>query len=220
MPKIVREVIAELIGVAIFVSAIVGVNFSSPVSPLAGLAVAATIGVLIMLTNEVSGALLNPAVTLYLAVRRQIRWQKALIIVASQIAGAVLGSWVGGELHGRNLWTVNTASISNGQILSEVVATAGLVWVVAFLAARSKQKHIPVAVAAWVLAASTFTGSGAIANPAVTIGLMFTAVTGAGIGVEQGMYFILAQALGVLVALLLTNYVTPVSGKAKKKSKK
>ena len=220
MPNLLRKALAEFIGTGVFLAAIVGVTFPAQVSPLAGLVLAVALGLMVLLTSDTSGGHLNPAVTLFFAVKRAISWGDALVYMVAQIVGAILGAWIGGELHGRNLWTVNNISIQSGQVLSEIVATAGLVWLIGYLAARERGNIIPLVVAAWVFSAGYFTGSGAAANPAVTIGRMFTANSVAAIGVEQGLYFILAQVAGVLIAVLGLMFVTPLGGKAKKKAKK
>ena len=217
MPSLLRKAVAEFIGVAVFVGAIVGVNYNAPVNPLAVPVLAGTLGLMVLLTSDTSGGHLNPAVTLFFAVKRQISWSNALAYFAAQIAGGVLGAFLGGAMHGNYNLQVNTAIIGKGELLSEVIATAGLVWLIGYLASRDRGNIIPFVVAAWIFAAGSFTGSGAAANPAVTIGRMFSFA--APIGVEQGMYFILTQVLGVLVAVVALMFVTPVA-KAKKKAKK
>ena len=220
MNSLVRKAVAEFLGVAIFVASIVGATYSSPVTPIAGLALAVTLGLMVLLTSDTSGGHLNPAVTLFFAAKRELPWATAVTYWVAQIGGGIFGGWLGGMLWGQDLWTVSNKSIGNGQVLSEIVATAGLVWLVGYLASRGRGTLIPVAVAAWVFAAGTFTGSGAAANPAVTIGRMFTLNSTAAIGVEQGLYFILAQVAGVLIAVLGLMFVTPLGGKAKKKARK
>jgi glycerol uptake facilitator-like aquaporin len=216
--SLIRKAAAEFIGTGVFVSAIVGVTFPANVSALAGLVLAVALGLMVLLTSDTSGGHLNPAVTLFFAVKKAISWSTAAAYIVAQILGAIVGGWVGGLLHGRNLWTVNSASIQNGQIFSEIFATAGLVWLIGYLVSRDRGNIVPVVVTAWIFTAGYFTGSGAVANPAVTIGRMFTADSVAAIGVEQGLYFILAQVAGVLVAILGLMYITPlVTKKGKKK---
>lgn len=221
MTALLRKLAAEFIGTGVFAASIVGVTFNSPVTPTAGLVLAVALGLMILLFGDVSGGHINPAVTLYFLAKRAISAGSAVAYIVAQTAGAILGAFIGGQLHGRNLWTVNNISIGNGQMLSEIFATAGLVWLIGYLAATDRGRLIPIAVTAWIFAAGTFTGSGAVANPAITIGRMFTANAVVGIGVEQGLYFILAQFIGVLVAIIGLMFITPVAGgKAKKKAKK
>ena len=221
MSALLRKLTAELIGTGVFAAAIVGVTFNNPVTPTAGLVLAVALGLMILLFADVSGAHFNPAVTLYFLAKRSIGAAPAVAYIVAQTAGGILGALVGGQLHGRNLWTVNNMSIGNGQMLSEIFSTAGLVWLIGYLAASERGRLIPIAVTAWVFAAGTFTSSGAVANPAITIGRMFTANTVVAIGVEQGLYYILAQFIGVLIAILGLMYITPVKdAKAKKKAKK
>ena len=220
MFSLYRSASVEFIGTGVFAASIVAVNYPTPVSPFAKLVTAITLGIVLLLSRETSGGLLNPATTLFFAVRRQISWLKAGVFMAAQTLGALAGVWLGAELYGQNLWTVNAAIIGKGQLLSEVAATTVLIWLVGYLGKTARASLIPVAGAAWIFAASTFTSSGAVANPAITIGRMFTPVAGAGIGVEQGLYFILAQSLGVLLGLLGATYLTPANTKGSKPKKK
>ncbi|MEY2915884.1 MAG: hypothetical protein RL454_813, partial [Actinomycetota bacterium] len=126
-------------------------------------------------------------------------------------------AWLGGQLHGGAPVVVNAAETTSGQFLSEIVATAGLVWLIGNLAARERGNIIPLVVALWVFSAANFTSSGASANPAVTIARFFTPV--AGIGVQQGAYWIIAEVIGVLIAILGLMFITPLAAKKKAKKK-
>ena len=218
MPALLRKALAEFIGTGVFLTAIVGVNFANQPTVLATAVLATALGLMVLLTSDTSGGHLNPAVTLYFASKKAISWGTALTYMVAQILGGILGGQLGGWIHGASVYHVNNISIQNGQFLSEVVATAGLVWLIGNLAARERGNIIPVVVALWVFSAANFTNSGASANPAVTIARMFVGGNPA-VGVEQGLYWILAEVVGVLVAVIGLTYVTPLGGKKKAKKK-
>lgn len=216
MPALLRKALAEFIGTGVFLTAIVGVNFPANPNVLATAVLATALGLMVLLTSDTSGGHLNPAVTLYFATKKAISWGTAAVYMIAQILGGIVGGQLGGLIHGHSVATTNNAIISNGEALSEIVATAGLVWLIGYLAARDRGNVIPLVVGLWVFSAANFTTTGASANPAVTIARFFTAT--AGVGVEQGLYWILAEVAGVLIAMLGLMFVTPVA--SKKKSKK
>jgi len=216
MPALLRKALAEFIGTAVFLTAIVGVNFPANPNVLATAVLATALGLMILLTSDTSGGHLNPAVTLFFAAKKAISWGTAAAYMVAQILGGIVGGQLGGLIHGHSVYQVNNLSIGKGEMLSEVLATAGLVWLIGYLAARNRGNIIPLVVALWVFSAANFTSTGASANPAVTIARFFTAT--ASVGIEQGLYWILAEVIGVLVAVLGLTFVTPVV--TKKKSKK
>jgi arsenate reductase len=218
MSKLFRKLAAEFIGTGVFAASIVGASVTGHLAENFGLVVAVTLGLMIVLFGGVSGGHFNPAVTTFFMVRKELAAGTGLGYIAAQIAGAVTGAFIGGQLWGYNTWAVSNANIANGQVSSEILATAGLVLLIGTLAANKQGAWIAPVVTAWIFAAGSFTSSGAVANPAITIGRMFTSNKLVEIGVQQGGVFILAQFAGVLVALLGFMFIT--SPKAKKKSKK
>lgn len=221
LPPLARKMVAEFLGVTLFLTAIIGAasyfGTSTPnVWHAASLAI--TLGLAILLTGGVSGGHLNPAVSLYFLSKKAISGVEFLGYVVAQLAGAALGVYLGNLMHAYTVGGFSTApknitsTLQVAAFVGEVVATAGLVWIIIHLVASKLGNLIPVAVAAWVLAASQFTPTGAQANPAVTFGVMFNG----SITVSYGLLLILAQVLGVLVALVVTMALT--SGKAKKKA--
>ena len=215
--SLVRKAAAEFVGTGVFLTAIIGVNYPATPTVLATAVLAAALGLMVLLTSTTSGGHLNPAVTLFFAVKKAISWTDALVYMVAQILGGIAGAWLGGQLHGGVPVTINTGDTTSGQFLSEIVATAGLVWLIGNLAARDRGNIIPFVVAFWVFSAANFTSSGASANPAVTIARFFTPV--AGIGVQQGLYWIVAEVIGVLLAILGLMFITPLAGKKKAKKK-
>ena len=217
----VRQIAAEFIGTMVFLTAIVGVN-AGDVGPLAGLAAASSLGLMILLLGDVSGGHFNPAVSLFFFARKEITGRQFIGYLLGQLAGAVAGVALGAAIwNNASLLTVNNQG--NGanvaEFISEVVATAGLVWLISKLARDGKGSLIAPVVAAWVFAAGTFTSTHAIANPAVVFGRFFTPVAGAQIQVGAGLSYIVAQVAGTLVALVLLTVVSG-NGFAKGKGKK
>jgi len=200
----IRKPFAEFLGVAIFVASIVGTVTNLPDFGLKGLAFATALGLMILLLGPVSGAHLNPAVSLYFYARRDISLGDFLSYVAAQLLGGIAGAWLGGMLFGYGVLAHDGGAMVDGQFTSELVATAVLVWLIAHLVGAKKGNLIPVAVAAWVFAASSFTSSGAVANPAVAFGLVFSP-SAAGLGLQQAAWYTIAQILGVTVAIVLVS---------------
>jgi glycerol uptake facilitator-like aquaporin len=185
------------------------------------LVVAGTWAVMLLLFSGSLNVHLNPALTFFYISRSQLKARPGVLIALAQVAGAVLGVWLGGLLGGHNWWQVSAHNISNGQLFSEVLSTAVLIWLIGHLGATKRESLIPVAVLGWLFVAGVFTSSGAVANPALTIGRMFTSDAGAEIGVQQGAFYLLAQMAGVCIALLGMMFVTKSgSAKVKKKDKK
>jgi arsenate reductase len=108
---------------------------------------------------------------------------------------------------------VGVGSANAAMFVGDVVATAGLVWIIGTLVQNKLGNLIPVAVAAWVLTAATFTATGAQANPAVSFGL---AVQGS-LPTTYAGPLVLAQVIGVVVAIVLLMVFAPKAKKAAKK---
>ncbi|MEU8663829.1 aquaporin family protein, partial [Actinoplanes philippinensis] len=129
--------------------------------------------------------------------------------VGAQLAGAVFGTILGNLMFGRPAMTVASTVRSGGNLLlSEVVATAGLLVLIAALVRTGRGAAGPGAVGAYVGAACWFTASTCFANPAVTVARMFT---GAEAGIAPGSVpgFLLAQAGGLILACALISWLYP-----------
>ncbi|MEY3677459.1 MAG: hypothetical protein RL351_686 [Actinomycetota bacterium] len=203
-----KKVIAELIGTFTFLLAIAGASASG--SDLKQISLALALGLMILTLGGISGGHFNPAVSIYFFAKKQLSFGLLVSYVAAQLAGAYLG-----VLSGLYLWGKATSPLTGGNqveapiFLGEVLATAGLVFIIGTLV-NNKQAHlIWVAVAAWVFAAGTFTITGAMANPAVAFGLMFT-----GISTGSIASIVVAQLAGLVVAILLL-LITGASTKKK-----
>lgn len=214
----IRRLIAEFFGTAIIGVATIGVTASQQSSVYVSLVIAGTWALMLLLFSGSLNVHLNPALTFFYIARSKLKARVGSLIVLAQVAGGVLGVWLGGLLGGHNWWQVSAHNISNGQLLSEIIATAVLVWFIGHLGETKQESLIPVAVLGWLFVAGVFTSSGAVSNPALTIGRMFTSDAGAEIGVQQGALYILAQMAGVCLGLLGMMFVTK-SGRAKGKKK-
>ncbi len=156
---------------------------------------------LIVMLGPISGAHFNPVVSLVMFARGSLSLKSLLAYLPNQIAGAILGAITANAMFGTSFPQVsNNYREGFGILLGEVIATAGLLLVILLLSDSGKAQLIPVAVAAWIGSAYFFTSSTSFANPAVTIGRIFTD-TFSGIAVASAGPFILAQLLGGFVGL-------------------
>ncbi|MFF2652627.1 aquaporin [Streptomyces sp. NPDC058045] len=166
------------------------------------------LGVLIAFLGPASGAHFNPAVTLaaWFTGRRTgdgPSLRDVAAYVPAQVAGAITGAVLADAMFGRPLVAFSTHERWAGHLwLAEVVATAGLVWLVFGLARAGRAHLAPLLVAAYIGSAYWFTSSTSFANPAVTIGRAFTD-TFAGIAPTSVLPFLAAQLLGAAAGLCL-----------------
>jgi len=218
-----RRLLAEFIGSAMLVTVVVGSGIAAArLSPGdVGLqllenstATAFGLAVLILMFGPVSGAHFNPAVTAadWLLGRRLgsgIAGRAALAYVAVQMLGAVTGAWLANAMFDRRVFDIATKErVTTGHLLGEVVATAGLIALIFALARTGRAGLAAAAVGAYIGAAYWFTSSTSFANPAVTVGRIFSD-TFAGIAPSSAPAFIAAQVVGTLVGLVLTRALYP-----------
>ena len=191
-----RKMLAEFIGVTLFVTAIVG----GAASAYHALMLATTLGLGILLAANISGGHLNPAVSLYFFSKRAINAVELLGYWIAQLLGGIAGLYLAASIWGVSsaAQPVSYASTQSGIFIGEVSATAVLVLIVARLAASNMGAVIPAAVGLWVFAASQMTATGAQANPAVTFALMVRDGFG-----NTNMMIVLAEFVGLLVAIVL-----------------
>ena len=209
-----RRLVAEIIGTAFLLAAVVGSGIMA--QRLAGgndalallcntLPTGAILTVLILTLGPLSGAHFNPAVSLAFALRRELRWPDAGYYIAAQIIGGLIGVWVAHLMFELPVWQVSLHARSGaGQWLAEFVATFGLLLTILGCAARNAAA-IPYAVGLYITAAYWFTASTSFANPAVTIARSLSD-TFAGIAPNVVIAFIAAQLAGMLAAVLLARW--------------
>jgi glycerol uptake facilitator-like aquaporin len=215
-----RAYAAELLGTGLLVATVVGSGIMAERLSPTNLGVAllanaiATGGILYVLIlglGPISGAHLNPVVTLIELAFRRIPRARVPGYLVAQLAGAIGGVMLAHAMFGLRLVQHSKhVRASGGELVSEVVATFGL-WLVIATASRSRPSAIPAAVALYITAAYWFTASTSFANPAVTLARSFTA-TFSGIGLSDVGPFIVAQVLGGVLATLVTAWLLPNSG--------
>lgn len=204
MPDHARSLVAEGVGTALLVAAVVGSGIMADrltddvaLALLANaLATGAALVVLITIFAPVSGAQFNPVVTLVMALRGSVGVGLAVGFVAVQIAGGVAGTILAHAMFDLPLWqTATTARTGSAQWLAEFVATAGLILTI--LGALAARAPVAPIVAGWIVAAYWFTASTSFANPAVTLARALTD-TFAGIRPADAAPFVAAQVVGAL----------------------
>jgi arsenate reductase len=214
--------LAEFVGVTLFLTAIISAAsyFSKgDANPFHAAALAITLGIAALLTGSISGGHLNPAVSLYFFSRKELSAVDFIGYVAAQLLGATAGVALGEYLHGYTIggFTTAASTLSAGPaFVGEVVATAGLVLLIITLIQNKMTHLIPFGLMLWVFAAFNFTPTGAQANPAVTFGLMVDGT----LNVSSGAQLVLAEIVGLLVAVILNMLLTSATAKKKAAAKK
>jgi glycerol uptake facilitator-like aquaporin len=203
-----RRITAEFIGTTLLLAVVVGSGIMG--ERLAGgnvalallansIATGGGLVALILAFGPVSGAHLNPLVTLALAGRGHLAWRDVPGYLAAQFAGAVGGVWIAHAMFAEPVLQVSEKLRPGVSLmLSEAVATFGLLMTI-FGCVRNRRDAIPYAVAAYIVAAYWFTASTSFANPAVTVARTLTN-TFAGVRPLDAPGFILAQIIGAAIA--------------------
>ena len=211
-----RRVVAEAIGTALLVAAVIGSGIMAQqlasdkaVALLANtIATGGALVAILLVFGPISGGHLNPAVTIVMAATKNLTPRLAVAYVVAQIAGGIAGALLANAMFGRSLATWSTTvRAGHAQLLSEGVATFGLVGVVVAVG-RTRPAVAPFAVAAFIVAAYWFTASTSFANPAVTIARAFSD-TFAGIRPADVAGFIGAQSLGAALAAVVFTWLVP-----------
>jgi len=164
--------------------------------------------------GPVSGAHFNPIVSFVDAAFRGLPWRTALAYLPAQVAGCISGAVVANLMFSKPAVTFSTHHRATGaHFLSEVIATAGLLLVIFALARTGRRVSAPAAVGAYIGAAYFFCSSTSFANPAITVGRMFSN-TFAGIAPSSAPAFIAAQALGGIASFAIIKTLYPGVTKA------
>ena len=219
-PTLARRVVAEATGTALLLAAVVGSGIMGErlaagnvaVALLANtLATGAALVALILTFRPISGAHLNPAVTLADAFSGGFGWWEVPGYVVAQVAGAFGGVAAAHLMFGEPIFFASRHARAGGaQVFSEFVATFGLLAVI-WGCARLNAPRVPFAVAAYITAAYWFTASTSFANPAVTLARS-ASDTFAGIRPADAPAFIAAQLAGAGAATSLFRWLTPGPG--------
>jgi glycerol uptake facilitator-like aquaporin len=212
---VVRRAASELIGTAFLLAAIVGSGIMGErlaggnvaVALLANtIATGAALIALILAFAPISGAHLNPVVTLGQALQGEMPWRQVPAYVLAQLAGAFLGVAIANAMFGNALFFAShRVRTGPAQIFSEFVATFGLLTVIRGCS-KARSSAVPFAVGAYITAAYWFTASTSFANPAVTLARA-ASDTFAGIRPADAPGFLAAQLAGGLAATILCGWL-------------
>ena len=211
-----KKVFAEFLGTALLVAIVVGsgimaTNLSQDVGVQLLINTISTVFglyVLITILAPISGAQFNPVVTMVDLIQGESSTIQFIQYSVAQVLGAITGAILANAMFSFPLLEASTKIRSGGNLyIGEIVATAGLILLINLLVNQKNLVVIPAAVAAWIGSAYFFTSSTSFANPAVTIGRIFSD-SFAGIAPECAPKFIAAQVLGALIGLGLTKVLT------------
>lgn len=209
-----RRLVAEGLGTALLVAAVIGSGIMAQTlakDPAVALlcntiATGGALVAILLVFGPVSGAQLNPAVTVCMTVTRELAARDAIGFVVVQVAGAIAGALLANAMFDLDVVSISTTVRAGApKLLSEAVATFGLVGVV-ICVGRTRPGITPFAVAAYIVAAYWFTASTSFANPAVTIGRVFSD-SYAGIRPADVAGFIAAQGVGASVGAALFSWL-------------
>lgn len=218
-----RRVGSEVLGSAVLVMTVIGSgemaeNLSSDIGVqllINSLCTAAILYLLITLLADISGAHFNPLVTMVFAYKREMSITETARFILAQFVGALIGAGLANLVFDLPIFAASTKVRSGGHLfLSEVIATAGLIFIIFAALDQKREKKIPTLVACWIGAAYFFTSSTSFANPAVTFARGWSD-TFAGIAPKSMAPFIAAQLIGAVLGLFLSQLLS-VRSKGKK----
>ena len=210
MHSLLKKSVVEFFGTALLVcvvvgSGIMGTNLSSDDAVALIVNAISTIfalALLILVLGPVSGAHFNPVITFVRFLSKDLNLASVAAYSAAQVAGAIVGAIVANAMFDLSVFQISShLRVSTGTLIGEVIATAGLVALIQILISRKQDSVIAVSVAAWIGSAYFFTSSTSFANPAVTVGRIFSD-TYAGRAPASVLPFILAQLVGGLIGFL------------------
>ncbi|HEY7429594.1 MAG TPA: MIP/aquaporin family protein [Streptosporangiaceae bacterium] len=213
-----RRLAAEFLGSAFLAALVIGSGIAAQrLSPGdTGLellenaaATAAGLFAIILMFGPVSGGHFNPVVSFVDAAFGGVSWRDAAAYLPAQVAGCITGAVAANLMFALPAVTISTKSRASGaHFLSEIIATLGLILVIFALARSGRSRATPAAVGAYIGAAYFFTSSASFANPAITIGRMFSD-TFAGIAPASAPSFVGAQVVGGVLAIVVVRTLYP-----------
>jgi glycerol uptake facilitator-like aquaporin len=217
-PPLRRRLLAEFLGSAFLAAAVIGSGIAAQqLSPgdvglqLLENAVATAAGLFtfILMFGAVSGAHFNPVVSLVDASFGGLRWRDALAYIPAQVFGCIAGAIAANAMFALAAVSISTKHrASEAHLLAEVIATLGLILVIFALARTRRGALAPAAVGAYIGAAYFFTSSTSFANPAISVGRMFSN-TFAGIAPASVPSFVIAQLMGGVLAIGVLKTLYP-----------
>ena len=210
-----RKTIAEAVGTATLLLVVIGsgvmaTNLSKDVGVQLTINSAATgliLYILITLLGPISGAHFNPVVTSIQLFKANITASLAAAYLVAQLVGAVVGVALANFIFNLPIVEISQKDRTGAELfVSEILATAGLVFIIFTAIAQKSEAKIPVLVGAYISAAYFFTSSTSFANPAVTVARTLSD-TFAGIAPGSVLPFIAAQIIGAALGLVLTTFI-------------
>jgi glycerol uptake facilitator-like aquaporin len=216
--RLARRLLAEYVGSVFLAAVVIGSGIAaSELSPddtglalLENAAATATgLFAIILMFGPVSGGHFNPVVSLVDAAFGGLSRREALAYIPAQVAGCITGAIAANAMFALAAVSISTHHrASPAHLLAEVIATLGLLLVIFSLARTGRASTAPAAVGAYIGAAYFFTSSTSFANPAITVGRMFSD-TFAGVAPASVPGFVVAQLAGGLTALALIRTLYP-----------
>ena len=210
-----RRTIAELSGTATLLLVVIGsgvmaTNLSKDVGVQLTINSAATgliLYILITLLGPISGAHFNPVVTTIQLFKKNMTASLAAAYLVAQLVGAVIGVALANFIFNLPIIEISQKDRTGAELfVSEILATAGLVFIIFTAIVQKSEAKIPVLVGAYISAAYFFTSSTSFANPAVTVARTLSD-TFAGIAPGSVLPFIAAQIIGAALGLVLTTFL-------------
>ena len=211
-----RRIFAEVIGTATLLLVVIGsgvmaTNLSKDVGVQLTINSAATgliLYILITLLGPISGAHFNPVVTVIQLFKKNITLSLASAYLAAQLVGAVIGVALANFIFKLPIIEISQKDRTGTDLfVSEILATAGLVFIIFTVIAQKSEAKIPVLVGAYISAAYFFTSSTSFANPVVTVARTLSD-SFAGIAPASVLPFIAAQIIGASAGIALTKFIT------------
>ncbi|MEY4290449.1 MAG: hypothetical protein RL130_391 [Actinomycetota bacterium] len=212
-----RKVVGEFLGTLILALAVVGsgamaTSLTADVALQLLINAAATGAILWLIINlfsEVSGAHFNPIVSVISLYRKELSVKDSAQFITAQMSGAIVGTLLANTMFNVSLLTLSSKDRDGWNLLlSETIATAGLIFLIFHLVFQGKDKKIAGAVSVWIFAAYFFTSSTSFANPAITIGRIFTD-SFAGVAAHSALTFIPFQLIGGVLGYWLALFLNP-----------
>ena len=210
-----RKTIAEAVGTATLLLVVIGsgvmaTNLSKDIGVQLTINSAATgliLYILITLLGPISGAHFNPVVTVIQLYKKNMTASLAAAYLVAQLVGAVIGVALANFIFNLPIIEISQKDRTGAELfVSEILATAGLVFIIFTAIAQKSEAKIPVLVGAYISAAYFFTSSTSFANPAVTVARTLSD-SFAGIAPGSVLPFIAAQIIGAALGLVLTSFI-------------
>ena len=209
-----RAVMMEFLGTAILAVGIVGSgHMLTSLGAVNGLelfvnalATAIALAIAIRIGMKISGSHFNPAVSLVMLLLKKIKFKIFLLYVVAQTLGAISGTILANFMFNQQVLAQSEISRDGSNLfLSEIFATMVLLWII--LRFPKRDDLVAIYVPLWIFGAILFTSSTSFANPAITVGRVFTSSI-VGIAPASVLLFIIAQLLGGLLGLLVAKQIT------------